>query len=467
MLFNSLDFLFFFVFIFILYWTIPDKFKWIILLLSSYFFYAYWNPIYLILLLFSTSVDYFFSLYLTSSEDKKKRKLGLGLSLFLNFGLLFTFKYYNFFVDCFNELFNTFLSLNVNLPNYSIILPIGISFYTFQAVSYAIDVYRKDIKAERKFGRFALYIAFFPQLVAGPIERAKELLPQVNELKKFISTESFTNGIKTILWGLFLKVVVADNLAVLVDAKFNHVESQSGGGLFFALFLFAFQLYSDFNGYSKMALGLAELLGYKLMNNFNYPYISSSFNEFWKRWHISLSQWVRDYIFFPLGGTRGSILKILRNIFIAFFLMGLWHGATVNYVLWGIISGFLLMFEYLINKFLFRVTNPFWKNLKLLKIGLVFSLFCLSIVPIRSLTFHESLIVYEKLFSSKFADNRYSPGMLGLYILIFVEIWFGLKINAKFNIKNTITSYMFYLVIFFMILILGRDTGAQFIYFQF
>lgn len=474
MLFNSLDFLVFFLIVFILYWSIPNKFKWILLLLSSYFFYAFWNPIYLILLLFSTAVDFFFSLYLTSSNSNRKRKIGLGLSLFLNLGLLFSFKYYNFFVDCFNELFNTVLGLELTLPNYSIILPIGISFYTFQAISYAVDVYRKEIKAEAKFGRFALYIAFFPQLVAGPIERAKELLPQVNELKKIITTDSFFNGLKNILWGLFLKVVVADNLAVLVEAKFNHVESQTGGGLFFALFLFAFQLYSDFNGYSKMAMGLAELLGYKLMNNFNYPFISSSFNEFWKRWHISLSQWVRDYIFFPLGGTRVSTLKILRNIFIAFFLMGLWHGATVNYVLWGIMSGLLLMVEFMLNHFLSDKIKKRLINFKILKIAFVFCLFCLSIVPIRSLTFDDSLIVYEKLFSSKlhdiyfwFADNRYSPGMIGLYVLIFIEIWFGLKINAKFNLKNSFTNYLFYFIIFFMIILLGRDEGAQFIYFQF
>ena len=268
MLFNSLDFLFFFILVFIVYWSSSNKYKWVILLICSYFFYAYWNPIYIILLFLSTFIDYFFSLYYTSSTNPFKKKLGIFISLFLNFGLLFSFKYYNFFTEGLNLLISSLTSHEMVFPQYSILLPLGISFYTFQTVSYAIDVYRGTIPAEKNLGKFALYISFFPQLVAGPIERAGSLLPQINEPKKVLDMHSFSSGIRLILWGLFLKVVVADNLADLVSAKFNYVESQTGGALFFALFLFAFQLYSDFNGYSKMAMGLAQLLGFKLMNNF-------------------------------------------------------------------------------------------------------------------------------------------------------------------------------------------------------
>lgn len=473
MLFNSLDFLLFFIVIFIAYWNVSNKYKWIILLFSSYFFYAYWNPVYIILLFLSTYIDYFFSLNFTSSNNQFKKKIGIVLSLLLNFGLLFSFKYYNFFIEGLNQIISTFTSYPNILPHNSFLLPLGISFYTFQTVSYSIDVYRGKIEVEKSLGKFALYVSFFPQLVAGPIERASDLLPQINEQKKSLNFHALLEGTKLILWGLFLKVVVADNLADLVNAKFNSVQSQSGGGLFFALFLFAFQLYSDFNGYSKMACGLAQLLGFKLMNNFNYPFISSSFNEFWKRWHISLSQWIRDYVFFPLGGTKGNSITTIRNILITFFIIGIWHGASINYILWGILSGLLLISEFILNKFLIKGVE--WiKKIKVLKIGLVFSLFCLSIVPIRSITFNDSLIVYEKIFNSKlfdiyfwFADNRYHPGLLGLYILIFIELWFGLKINSKFNIKNKLTLFSFYILIFFMILLLGRDSGAQFIYFQF
>lgn len=473
MLFNSLDFLFFFILVFIVYWSSSNKYKWVILLICSYFFYAYWNPIYIILLFLSTFIDYFFSLYYTSSTNPFKKKLGIFISLFLNFGLLFSFKYYNFFTEGLNLLISSLTSHEMVFPQYSILLPLGISFYTFQTVSYAIDVYRGTIPAEKNLGKFALYISFFPQLVAGPIERAGSLLPQINEPKKVLDMHSFSSGIRLILWGLFLKVVVADNLADLVSAKFNYVESQTGGALFFALFLFAFQLYSDFNGYSKMAMGLAQLLGFKLMNNFNYPFVSSSFNEFWKRWHISLSQWIRDYVFIPLGGTRGKTIKIVLTIFITFFVVGLWHGATINYVLWGVLSGLLLIGEFLLTKYIIKNLS-WWKKLKLLKIAVVFFLFCLSIVPIRSISFNDCILVYEKLLYLKisdvyfwFAENRYSPEMLGLYVLIFIELWFGLELNSKFNLKNKFTNYAFYLLIFFMILLLGRDTGTQFIYFQF
>lgn len=472
MLFNTLDFLLFFLIIFVAYWSIPNKFKWILLLICSYFFYAYWNPIYILLLFISTAIDYFLSLYLTSSLDIKRRKLGLYLSLFLNFGLLFSFKYYNFFTVVVNSFLGTFSNVKL-LPELSIILPVGISFYTFQTVSYSIDVYRRDTIAERNFGKFALYISFFPQLVAGPIERVNNLLPQIKEPFKTIDSSDFYAGIRLIIWGLFLKVVVGDNLADLVSPKFGQLSGQSGGALLFALILFAFQLYTDFNGYSKMAMGLARLLGYRLMNNFNYPLISSSFNEFWKRWHISLSQWIRDYIYIPIGGSRSSTAKTCINLLVAFMLSGLWHGASFNFLFWGFLCGALFVSELLLSKFIFDRIH-WWKNFKWVNIFFVFGLFCLSLVPFRTNSFQDTITVYGRLSEIKlydlyfwFADNRYSPGMLGLYIVVFIEIWFGLNLNSKINLRNKYTNYLFFIVLFFMIILLGRDSGSQFIYFVF
>lgn len=472
MLFNSLDFLFFFLLIFIVYWSLPSRHKWIILLISSYFFYAYWNPIYLILLFASTLIDYIFGIYFTSSTNSIKQRLGLIVSLCLNFGLLFSFKYYNFFADGINSFFLELFQKKV-IPNFSILLPVGISFYTFQSVSYAIDVYKKRIPAERNLGKFALFISFFPQLVAGPIERAKDLLPQIHFEKKIFSINYLKQGIKWILWGIFVKVVVADNLAMIVDAKFEGIVNRSGSEMLFAIVLFTFQLYCDFNGYSQIARGLAKILGFDLMINFRYPLVSRSFSEFWRKWHISLSQWFRDYLYVPLGGSKTTFINTLRNIFIVFILSGLWHGATLNFVIWGCICGIYLIAE-IVFKSLFLDRLNLSQKTKLFGIPLVFSLFVLSLIPFRSESLSESALIFDRIrdFSLSelyfwFADNRYAPGMLGLYVVIFIEIWFGLKLNDIFNLKTKFTEPLFYSVIFFMILLLGKDSGAQFIYFQF
>jgi alginate O-acetyltransferase complex protein AlgI len=472
MLFNSLDFLIFFLSVFVVYWTIPSRARWTILLICSYFFYAYWNPLYVFLLFASTLIDYIFGLYFTSSNNSWKQRVGLIVSLSLNLGMLFSFKYYNFFADGINVLFTGLFNHKV-VPNFSILLPVGISFYTFQSISYAIDVYKKQIPAERNLGKFALYLSFFPQLVAGPIERAKDLLPQINTANKTLSYDLFKSGLKYVLWGLFMKVVVADNLATLVDSKFELLSSRTGGEMLFAMILFTFQLYCDFNGYSRMAVGLAKLLGYDLLINFNYPFVSSSFTEFWRKWHISLSRWFRDYIYHPLGGSKKNLGITIRNTAIVFIVSGLWHGATINFLLWGVMCGVLMIIEILIkNYFLQHIYLP--ARLKFLGIPFVFSLFVLTLVPFRSNDLNDSLLIFEKIADCSFnelyfwfADNRFSPGLLGLYILIFIEIWFGLKLNSSWNIKNRISESAFYTVIFFMILLLGKDTGSQFIYFQF
>ena len=353
MLFNSLDFLVFFVSVFVIYWIIPSRAKWIILLVCSYFFYAYWNPLYIFLLFASTLIDYVFGLYFTSSNNSWKQRVGLIVSLSLNLGMLFSFKYYNFFADGINALFTGLFNHKV-IPNFSILLPVGISFYTFQSISYAIDVYKKQIPAERNLGKFALYLSFFPQLVAGPIERAKDLLPQINTANKTLSFDLFKSGLKYVLWGLFMKVVVADNLATLVDSKFELLSTRTGGEMLFAMILFTFQLYCDFNGYSRMAVGLAKLLGYDLLINFSYPFVSSSFTEFWRRWHVSLSRWFRDYIYHPLGGSKKNVGITIRNTAIVFIVSGLWHGATINFLLWGVMCGVLMIVEILIKNYFLK-----------------------------------------------------------------------------------------------------------------
>ena len=270
-----------------------------------------------------------------------------------------------------------------------------------------------------------------------------------------------------------MKVVVADNLATLVDSKFELLSTRTGGEMLFAMILFTFQLYCDFNGYSRMAVGLAKLLGYDLLINFSYPFVSSSFTEFWRRWHVSLSRWFRDYIYHPLGGSKKNVGITIRNTAIVFIVSGLWHGATINFLLWGVMCGVLMIVEILIKNYFLKQRNvPEW--LKFLGIPFVFSLFVLTLVPFRSSDLTESMLIFEKMADCSlnelyfwFADNRFSPGLLGLYILIFIEIWFGLKLNSFWNIKNRISESAFYTVIFFMILLLGKDTGSQFIYFQF
>ena len=475
MLFNSLNFLLFFSIVFTAYWLIPLRFRWIILLISSYFFYAFWNPIYILLLFFSTITDYLLSRYLTSSSNHKRSRLGLITTILLNFGLLFSFKYYDFVVTTISELL-VFLNLPLPIqpPTLSLILPVGISFYTFQSISYAVDVYRKTIPIERHFGRFALYISFFPQLVAGPIERAGDLLPQLRNFKLKLELAELKQGMHLILWGLFMKVVIADNLAYFVNLKYGSVTTTSGGEMLFATIIFSFQVYADFNGYSTIARGTAKLLGFDLMKNFNFPFFSRSWKELWTKWHISLSQWMRDYLFIPLGGSRKSKLITYRNVLIVFTLSGLWHGSSTTFVFWGFLCGLIWVIEDVTFR-LFAFNYPF-KNYfsKWIKPIIIYSIFVLCLIPFRSSSINEAVVIYSKIAHLEikdvyfwFADNRYSPGMLGLYVLFLSEA----TIYIYPKLKEIDTSNSFYLLwniaLLFAILLLGHDAGNQFIYFQF
>ena len=328
MLFNSMAYAIFLPLVFIIYWCIPSKYRWILLLGASYYFYMSWNPKYVVIIAFTTAVSYLCALALEKVSSQPLRKIIVFIALMLCLGVLFIFKYYNFTLKTISH----FISFE---PKYlDFLLPVGISFYTFQTLSYVIDVYRKEIKAEKHFGIYATFVSFFPQLVAGPIERSGNLLPQIKE-KHVFDIEKARYGIWLIVWGVFKKVIVADNLAVFVDQVYGDVYSYSGFSLVLATLFFTFQIYCDFSGYSDIARGSANLFGIELMENFKSPYFSESVKDFWSRWHISLSSWFRDYLYIPMGGNRVGTIRNCFNVLVTFLVSGLWHGASWNFVIWG------------------------------------------------------------------------------------------------------------------------------------
>ncbi len=337
MLFNSLQFLVFFPAVVALYFLTPFRLRWILLLSASYYFYACWKVEYLALILFSTAVDYIAGLRMEASARPSSRRFWLGASLISNLGLLFAFKYFNFFNDSLRAAFDAF-NVFYDVPAFQVLLPVGISFYTFQTLSYTIDVYRGERKAERHLGIFALYVAFFPQLVAGPIERSTRLMPQFFEHHGF-SYDRAVDGLRLMLWGFFKKLVIADHIAVYVNAVYNNPADFTGLPVWIASYFFAFQIYCDFSGYSDIAIGSARVLGYDLMENFRRPYFSKSIAEFWRRWHISLSTWFRDYVYIPLGGSRVARRRLYYNLMVVFVVSGLWHGANWTFVVWGALHG--------------------------------------------------------------------------------------------------------------------------------
>ena len=334
MLFNSFTFIVFFITVSILYFIIPHSVRWVLLLAASFVFYMAWNPYLIVLILFTIFVNYFSALRIYSEKRKRHKKRILIFSMLVDFGLLFIFKYLGFMNDTLLALFGN----NWPVETLNIILPMGISFYTFQAASYTIDVYRGDIKPERHFGIFALFVMFFPQLVAGPIERSRNLLPQFYEKHGF-DAHRVVSGIRIMLWGFFKKIVIADRAAIAVNTIYNSAFDYKGLYLTAATVLFAFQIYCDFSGYSDIAKGCARVLGFDLMDNFKNPYLSKSIKEFWRRWHISLSTWFMDYVYIPLGGNREGEAKKDRNLLITFLVSGLWHGANWTFVLWGGLHG--------------------------------------------------------------------------------------------------------------------------------
>jgi alginate O-acetyltransferase complex protein AlgI len=469
MVFNSIPFLFFLIIVFFLFWIIPIKYRWILLLISSIYFYMYWNPIYILLLLASTLNVFYNAKYLISSKNKKIKKTGIILSVTLDLLILITFKYYNFFNDIL-----AFVLKEINFEyvpsKLNLILPIGISFYTFQTLSYAIDVYKNKIKPETNLARFTLFVTFFPQLVAGPIERFGHLNPQLKKKKIFFNLDNIKKGCVYILWGIFMKVVIADNISTIIERFYENPEIYDGGTLFYATILFTFQIYTDFAGYSSIAIGTALLFDIKLTRNFISPYQSQNITEFWKRWHISLSIWVRDYIYIPLGGSKKGQIRTYVNLFITLLIVGLWHGASINFILWGVFHALLLIFERIIG--LSKLSNN--KLMSIIRKLITFVIITLTMVPVRSLTFSNTILIYRKIFNFDlnslifwFKDNIIESATLGIFILVLTELILKKK-DIDYILKtNVFFRYGFYLILLFLILLIGKDQGAEFIYFNF
>ncbi|EPR66229.1 MBOAT family O-acyltransferase [Cyclobacterium qasimii] len=339
MLFNSIDFAIFLPIVFILYWFVTDKnlkLQNFLIVVASYFFYGWWDWKFLSMILFSTIIDYSVGLKLGNEKDQTKRKVLLWISILVNLGFLGFFKYYNFFLENFSAAFS-FFGTEIQTNSLNIILPVGISFYTFQTLSYTIDVYKRKLEPTKDFLAFSAFVSFFPQLVAGPIERATHLLPQFHRKRTFDYSKA-VDGIRQILWGLFKKIVIADNCAKFANLIFNNSGDLNGSTLVLGALFFTFQIYGDFSGYSDIAIGTSRLFGFDLMRNFNFPYFSRDIAEFWRRWHISLSTWFRDYLYIPLGGSRGGTWMKVRNTFIIFIVSGFWHGANWTFIVWGALN---------------------------------------------------------------------------------------------------------------------------------
>ena len=403
MIFNSAEFLIFYPLVLLLYFIFPKWLKWPLLLLASYFFYMIWNPPLIFLILFTTAVSYASGIIIEKTESRRKKRFWLCMTLITSLGVLFFFKYFNFLADSAVSLWNLFGGSAKDF-SLDLILPVGISFYTFQTLSYVIDVYRGSIKAERHFGWYALFVSFFPQLVAGPIERPENLLPQLKEDHKLEASNAFA-GLQKMAVGFFKKIVVADIIAEFVNAVFNDAANATGFGVLLGAVLFAVQIYCDFSGYTDIAIGCARIMGIRLMQNFNLPYRARSIKEFWARWHISLSTWFRDYLYIPLGGNRCSKARNYFNIFVVFLVSGLWHGAKWTFVLWGVLHGCYQILGAITKKTRFRV----YEKLKirtdsgLFAAGqrlVTFVLVCFAWIFFRANSTSELWGLLEKLFTS-------------------------------------------------------------------
>ncbi len=476
MLFNSLHFLFFFVIVTIFYFLIEHKYRWFLLLTASCYFYMCFVPIYILILGFTIVIDYFAGIYIERSIGKK-RKWYLIISLIANIGVLAVFKYYNFFNDNLTTILHGAGYKNP-IPFLSILLPIGLSFHTFQAMSYTIEVYRGNQKAEKHFGIYSLYVMFYPQLVAGPIERPQNLLHQFYQIHEF-NYERVAKGLKQMLWGLFIKVVIADRLALYVDAVYNNSDMHTGKTLVLATVFFAIQIYCDFSGYSNIAIGAARVMGFDLMTNFNRPYFAKSISEFWKRWHISLSTWFKDYFYISLGGNKVSVPRWYLNLFLVFLVSGFWHGANWTFIMWGALNGFYLVFALITNNIRKKITDKL--GLKktsainsFFQITITFILVCISWVFFRVNNVTEGFEIIKKMIAFKGSFFIDSPAMMvycffGIAVLFFVEFineYKSKKINFFQNNKWKVQEIS-YASLIILILLFGVFDGGQFIYFQF
>lgn len=465
MLFNSFEFLVFFPIVTLLFYLIPNKYRWLILLGASCIFYLYFIPAYLLIIFFIILVDYFAAIQIEKSAEKKK---WLTCSIVANIGVLAIFKYYNFFINGINE------SAETQWPILKLALPIGLSFHTFQALSYTIEVYRGTCKAQRHIGIYALYVMFYPQLVAGPIERPQNLLPQLKSKIKF-TPQNLVDGLRLMTWGFFKKLVIADKAAMYVNIVYNHPHQYNALNVLVAILLFSIQIYCDFSGYTDIARGAACTMGYNLMINFNRPFFSTTIREFWRRWHISLSTWFRDYVYIPLGGSKGTKLQTIIIVLIVFTLSGLWHGAGWNFIVWGLLHG-----TFVVIAILFFSKKKPNKNLT----GIIFInlLIAYTFVFFRSSSIGHALEVINASFNYS-SHNPFQLGITSFYgetgignismliLLFYIVVMFFYEYKTPPSLES-MNQYIFSDVCWFVFIILstiffGVFTKETFIYFQF
>ena len=480
MLFNSLEFLVFFPLVVMLYFMLSFKWRMPMLLLASYYFYMCWKPVFAFLMFFTTFISYISSHGVDKSKSIRAKKLWVAFSLVVNLGILFIFKYYNFFNESMRSL-ATHMNIPYGLPSLDLLLPVGISFYTFQALSYTIDVYRGDQKVEPKFWRFVLFVSFFPQLVAGPIERSTNLLPQFYIKHKFDPTRA-SYGLKRMMIGFFKKVVVADRISAVVNSVYNNPHEYTGTYLIVATIMFAFQIYCDFSGYTDIAIGAAKVMGFDLMENFKRPYFSKDIVEFWRRWHISLSTWFKDYLYIPLGGSRKGKFRHYQNIMIIFLVSGLWHGASWNFVIWGFLHGIYQVLFLLTSKFRKALSNI----LNLDKIPIIPNLFRIIITFIavdfawiffRANSFSDAIYIIKNLFvfttpfePSKLGitDFSFQVGVGAIILMELIHFFQRSEKSYKIFMKFPLPiRWVAYYGLILVILVFGAFGSGEFIYFQF
>ncbi len=489
MLFNSLHYLVFLPVVIAVYFAIPHRWRWLLLLIASYYFYMCWKPEYAILMVISTGVAYASALRIDHTQSVRQKKVVLWICLGILLGILFAFKYFNF-VNASARAVLAHFSIPLNLPYFDVLLPVGISFYTFQKISYVVDVYHGKAKPEKHFGIFAVYSCFFPQLVAGPIERIQHLLHQFYEKHEF-QYERVISGLRLIIWGFFKKIVVADRLSILVQAVYNDPRSYPGPPLVVATLFFAFQIYCDFSGYSDIAIGSARLLGFDLMLNFRQPYFSVSIAEFWRRWHISLSTWFRDYVYIPFGGNRVGKSRWYYNIFITFLVSGLWHGANWTFAAWGALHGCYMLIDSVFGKYRDRFREQLNGEagraiFDLLNIGFTFCLVTIAWIPFRAKNFGDAWYVFTHLLTnaqSWLNPNALSIGFRGMgltpdelaYAIAFIGVvivydvvdstkgfWQSLQLRPRY-----IRWAVYYAIVILTLFFNTFNKAHNFIYFQF
>lgn len=473
MLFNSLSFAIFLPIVFLLYWIMPHKYRWMLLLVASYYFYMSWDVNYIILILFTTTISFVAGLLIEKQQNMLLRKIILITTGGLCLGVLFFFKYFNFVAESVSDLLGT-CAINIHPVTLDLLLPVGISFYTFQTLSYVIDVYGGgNCKAEHNFGVYAAYVSFFPQLVAGPIERSENLIPQIKE-KKIFDYAKATYGLRLMAWGFFKKMAIADAVAVYVDRAYGNLKTCTGFDLFIAVFFFSIQIYCDFSGYSDIAIGCAKLMGIDLMINFRSPYFSDSIKEFWKRWHISLSTWFRDYLYIPLGGNRCSKTRNKINLMITFLLSGLWHGADWTFILWGGIHGGAQVIE---NSILRKRANKIPSYMKRV---LIFIFCSFAWVFFRAENIREAIFIIIRLLSFLSIPDSFIHSNIGMSATLLFRLLVSIFLLAVYDFismkidvidwvssRNVVVRWcVYFALVFYTVCNMPLEKSA-FIYFQF